>query len=66
MIRIDAERNFQPTNRTRTHDGDERDMLTSDHTRQVHRAGVRAHVKATAQRRDRRYTAVHLARYTTI
>lgn len=66
MIRIDAERKFQPTNRTRTHDGDERDMLTSDHTRQDHRAGERAAIKASAQRRDRRITHVALSRYTTI
>jgi hypothetical protein len=66
MIRTDAERTFQPIHRTRTHDGDERDALSSDHTRLDHRAGVRTAIKATAQRRDRRVTAVALNRYTTI
>jgi hypothetical protein len=66
MIRIDAERTFQPTNRTRTHDGDERDALSRDHTRLDHRAGVRSAIKASAQRRDRRTARVQLSRYTTI
>ncbi len=66
MIRIDGERTFQPIHRTRTHNGDERDALSSDHTRLDHRAGVRADIKAKAHGRDRSATRVQLARYTTI
>jgi predicted xylose isomerase-like sugar epimerase len=66
MIRIDGERTFQPIHRTRTHDGDEREVLSSDHTRLDHRAGVRTAIKASAQRRDRRVSRVQLSRYTTI
>jgi hypothetical protein len=66
MISIDAERTFQPIHRTRTHNGDERDALSSDHTRLDHRAGERTAIKASAQRRDRRVSRVQLSRYTTI
>jgi len=66
MIRTDAERTFQPIHRTRTHNGDERDALTSDHTAQSFRPGERRTVKRSANGRDRAAARVQLARYTTI